>query len=196
MKESPLTRFASISLYEYPAAAGKARFSDRLLSAIQSNIVLNAIARLLAAGYLRSIDATALFAQGALNLVGRHRSACQMWEFRRDWRQWFEDKICAIARLRILANVDVVLGFYADMGYLLPPHSKEVLCSRLVGSLSEDSVLAAEIAELQKLPIGPASFERRILALDASVELHMAVLAHDIVGGHSPFDGVVSGGIR
>jgi hypothetical protein len=172
------------------------RSVERLLSAIQSSIVLGAIARLLAAGYLRSIDSMAMFAQRALNLVGLRRYACQVWEFRRDWRQWFEAKICAIARQRILASVDIALGFYADMGYLLPPRSKEMLCARLMGSLSEDSVLAAEIAELQKLPIGLASFQRRILALDASVELHMAVLAHDIVGGDGPFDGVVSGGIR
>jgi hypothetical protein len=191
-----VSRSVSLPLGSRVVVAGNVWFGGRLLRAIQSNFVLSAIARLLAAGYLRSVDSTALFAQGALNLVGLHRSACQIWKFRRDWRQWFEDKICAIARLRILASVDVVLGFYADIGYLLPPHSKEVLCSRLMGSLSEDSVLAAEIAELQKLPIGPASFQRRILALDASVELHMAVLAHDIVGGHSPFDGVVSGGIR
>lgn len=191
-----MTKFVSLPLDEHPGATGKAQFSDRLLRAIQCIFAPDTIGRVVAAGYLRSIDPMAVFAQRALSFVGLRRPAYQIWEFRVGWRQWFEDKICAITNARILASIDVVLDFYGDMGYLLPSRPKDELYSRLVYALSGDRLLAAEVAELQKLPIGPAAFQRRILALDAGVEVHLAALMYEMVRSHPELNGVVSGGVQ
>ena len=154
-----------------------------------------AIKRLLTAGGLRSIDPIALFVQGLAQKFGLRQIERSVFEIRIGWRQWFEDKLCTITEARILEGIDVVLGFYADMGHLLPPGSKDVLYSRLTNALSEDAVLIAEMAELQKLPIGTTALQRRILALDAGVELHMAGLAHGLVMTDSGFDSGMSGGV-
>jgi hypothetical protein len=176
-----VTKLVSIAFDEHPGATEKAQFSDRLLRAIEDSFVLSAIARLLAAGYLRSVDPVVLFVQSLASMFGLRHAAYFAWEIRLGWRQGFEDKICAITHARILASIDVVLDFYGDQGSLLPPRPKDVLYSRLVDALSEDRLLAAEMAELQKLPIGRAAFQRRILALDAGVELHLAALMHEMV---------------
>jgi hypothetical protein len=181
MKGSPVIKFVSIPLDEHPGATGKAEFSDRLLGAIESIFAAGTIGRVVAAGYLRSVDPVVLFAQSLAGMFGFRQAAYFAWEIRVRWRQLFEDKICAIMHTRILGSIDVVLDFYGDMGYLLPPRPKDVLYSRLVDALGEDGLLAAELAELQKLPIGRAAVQRRILALDAGVELHLAALMHEMV---------------
>ena len=160
------------------------------------SLPLPAIRRLLAAGGLRSVDPLALFVQRMARKFGLRQLECSVFEIRIGWRRWFEDKLCTIAQARILEGIDVVLGFYADMGHLLPPGSKDVLYLRLTNALSEDAVLIAEMAELQKLPIGTTALQRRILALDAGVELHMATLAHDMVMSDSGFDSAISGGVE
>ena len=160
------------------------------------SLPLGAIRRHLAAGFLRSIDPIVLFVQRLARNLGLRQLECSVFEIRIGWRQWFEDKLCTITEARILEGIDVVLGFYADMGHLLPPGSKDVLYSRLTNALSEDAVLMAEMAKLQKLPIGTTALQRRILALDAGVELHMASLAHDLVMTDSGFDSAISGGVR
>ena len=162
----------------------------------QNVFLLGAIRRLLAAGGLRSIDPIALFAQRLARKFGLRQLECSAFEIRIGWRQWFEDKLCTITQARILEGIDVVLGFYADMGHLLPPGSEDVLYSRLTNALSEDAVLIAEMAELQKLPIGTTALQRRILALDAGVELHMATLAHDMVMSDSGFESAILGGVE
>jgi hypothetical protein len=176
-----VTKFVSIPLDEHPGGSGKAQFSDRLLRAIQCIFAAGTIGRVVAAGYLRSVDPVVRFAQSLASMFGLRQAAYFAWEIRVAWRQWFEDKICAITNTRILASIEVVLDFYADTGYLLPPRPKDEFYSRLVDALSEDRLFAAEMAELQKLPIGLAAFQRRILALDAGVELHLAVLMHEMV---------------
>jgi hypothetical protein len=175
---------------------GRISFGEGLLRAIQSSVVLGPIARLLAAGYLRSIEPTAIFTQHVFSALGLRRAERLAWEVRLGWRQWFEDKVCTLARDRILEGIDVVLGFYADMGYLLLPNPKEELYSRLTGALCEDPVLLAEMADLQKLPIGQLALQRRLLALDAGVERHMADLAHEMVMAPIVFEGVASGGVQ
>ena len=160
------------------------------------SLPLGAIRRLLAAAGLRSVDPIALFAQRTAKRFGLRQLECSVFDIRIGWRQWFENKLCTITQARILEGIDVVLGFYADMGHLLPPGSKDVLYSRLTNALSEDAVLVAEMANLQKLPIGTTALQRRILALDAGVELHMAGLAHDLVLTDSGFDSTISGGVR
>ena len=176
-----MTKLVSIRLDEHPGATGKAKFSDRLLRAIECVFAAGTIGRLVAAGYLRSVDSVAWFVQKLAGMFGLRQAAYFAWEIRVAWRQRFEDRICAITHARTLASIDVVLDFYGDMGYLLPSRPKDELYSRLVDVLSEDSLLAAEMAELQKLPIGRAAFQRRILALDAGVELHLAALMHEMV---------------
>jgi hypothetical protein len=190
----PVNRLISFPLQ--PTAAEKVWFGDDLLRAIQSSVVLSFIARPLAAGYLRAVDPIALFAQHAFGAIGLHRAERSAWEFRLGWRQWFEDKVCAMARNHTMEGIDVVLGFYADMGYLLLPNSKEELYLRLMGTLSEDSALLAEMADLQKLPVGRLALQRRLLALDAGVERHMADLAHEMVMAPAVFEGVASGGVQ
>ena len=160
------------------------------------SLPLGAIRRLLANACLRSIDPIVLFVQRLARKFGLRQLECSVFEIRIGWRQWFEDKLCTITQARILEGIDVVLGFYADMGHLLPPGSKDVLYSRLTNALSEDAVLMAEMAELQKLPIGTTALQKRILALDAGVELHMAPLAHDMVMRDSGFDSTISGGVE
>jgi hypothetical protein len=150
--------------------------------------------RFLAAGFIRSIDPIALFAQRLARKVGLRQLECSVFEIRIGWRQWFEDKLCTITEARILEGIDCVLNFYADIGHLLPPGSKDVLYSRLTNALSEDTVLIAEMAELQRMPISTTALQKRILALDAGVELHMAPLAHDMVMSDSGFDSAISGG--
>jgi hypothetical protein len=176
-----VTKLVSIRLDEHPGATGKAKFSDRLLRAIECVFAAGAIGRLVAAGYLRSVDPVAWFVQKLAGMFGLRRAAYFAWEIRVMWRQLFEDRICAITNTRILASIDVVLDFYSDTGYRLPSRPKDELYSRLVDSLSEDRLLAAEMAQLQKMPIGRAAFQRRILALDAGVELHLAALVHEMV---------------
>jgi hypothetical protein len=190
----PVNRLISFPL-QAPAAE-KVWFGGDLLRAIQSRVVLSAIARPLAAGYLRSIDPIGIFAQRVFATFGLRQAERLVWEFRLGWRQWFEDKVCAMARDHTMEGIDVVLGFYADMGYLLLPNAKEELYSRLMGSLCEDSVLLAEMADLQKLPIGRLALRRRLQALDAGVERHMADLAHEMVMAPAVFEGVVSGGVQ
>jgi hypothetical protein len=191
-----VSRSVCLPLDPSVVVAGNVWLGERLLSAIRSSIVLSAIARLLAAGYLRSIDLIALFAQRAMNLVGLHRPACRIWEFRRDWRQWFEDKVCMLAQARILASVDAVEGFYRTFDYSVPPDLQEKLYARLIDALSSDTVLSVEMVELQKLPIGLFALKRRLLALDAGVERYIAPLAYDMVIGHFAFDDVASGGVQ
>jgi hypothetical protein len=191
-----VNRFVSLPLGAPVVVAGKVRFSERLLRAIQCNFALSTFSRLLAAGYLRSVDPIALCAQRAFRLFRLRHAEYQAWEFRIYWRQRFEDKLCAMARGRTLASIDVVLTFYTDLGYLLPPRSKDVLYSRLMNALEEDTALGAEMATLQKMPIGVTALRRRILALDAGVERHMAALAHDMVMRPVACDGVVSGGVQ
>jgi len=79
--------------------------------------------------------------------------------------------------------VDLVLDFYADMGYGLPFGSQGVLDSRLTRALGNDALLIAQMAELQKLPIGAKALRLRLLALDACVERHMPALAHNTIVG-------------
>jgi hypothetical protein len=192
----PVNKLISFPLQAPATAAEKVWFGDDLLRAIQSNVVLNAIARGLAAGYLRSIDLIAILAQHAFGALGLRRAERLVWEFRLGWRQWFEDKACAIARDRILEGIEVVLGFYADMGYLLPRNSKDKLYSRLMNALAEDKALIAEMVDLQKLPVGRFALAQRMLALDVGVERHMAGLAHDLVTTRTMFGGVASGGVQ
>jgi hypothetical protein len=176
-----VTKLVSMRLDEHPGAAGKAKFSDRLLGATEYIFAAGTIGRVVAAGYLRSVDPIAWFVQKLAGMFGLRPAAYFAWEIRVAWRQWFEDRICAITNTRILASIDVVLDFYADTGYRLPSRPKDELYSRLVDALSEDRLFAAEMAELQKLPIGRAAFQRRILALDGGVELHLAALMHEMV---------------
>lgn len=176
-----MTKLVSIRLDEHPGATGKAKFSDRLLGAIEYIFAAGTIGRVVAAGYLRSVDPIAWFVQKLAGMFGLRRAAYFAWEIRVALRQWFEDRVCAITHERIVASIDVVLDFYADTGYRLPSRPKDELYSRLVDALSEDRLFAAEMAELQKLPIGRAAFQRRILALDAGVELHLAALMHEMV---------------
>ena len=190
--EAPVNRSLSVPLEA--TVAEKTRFGDGLVRAIRSSSILSAVAGPLAASYLRSIDPIATFAQKALSRVGLCRLARDTWEFRVVWRQGFEDKICTLARDRTLEGIDVVLGFYVDMGYALPSDPKETLYSRLMDALSKDTALVAEMADLQKLPISRQALQRRLLALDAGVERHLAALAHDIVMGH--FACVVHGGVE
>jgi hypothetical protein len=190
----PVNRLISFPLQ--PTAAEKVWFGDDLLRAIQSSFVLSAIARPLAAGYLRSIDPIAIFAQHAFSVLGLRRAERSVWEFRLGWRQWFEDKACAMARDRVLESIEVVLGFYEDMGYLLRRNSKDRLYSRLMNALAEDKAFIAEMAELQKLPVGRSALQRRLLALDVGVEKHMAALAHDMVMTRAAFGGVAFGGVQ
>jgi hypothetical protein len=176
--------------------AGKIRSGDRLQKVMEYVFAFGVIGRLLAAGYIRALDPTALFVQRASGLFDLRQAEHLAFEFRVGWRQAFEDKICALAHTRILASIDSVMGFYADMGHVIPSHSKNLLCSRLVHALSEDSLFTAEMAELQKLPVGSLAIRRRMLALDASVEVHMSALAHELVMGYMALDGVVSGGVQ
>jgi hypothetical protein len=181
----------SIPINASAGTAGTDWFGKRLPREIQFSV----IARLIAAGYLRSIDPIAIVAQQAFGAIGLRRAERSAREFRLGWRQWFEDKVCTMARDRILEGIDVVLGFYADMGYLLLPNPKEELYLRLMGALSEDPTFLAEMAYLQKLPIGRLALQRRLLALDAGVERHMADLAHEMVMDPTIFEGVASGGV-
>jgi hypothetical protein len=158
--------------------------------------VLLAILRLIAAGYIRSIDPIGMLAQRFFTTLGLRRAEHAVWEFRTVWRQWFEDRTCAMAHDRILRGIDVVLGFYADTGYLLLPSPKEELYFRLMGALYEDPAFLAEMADLQKLPIGRLALQRRLEALDAGVERHMADLAHEMVMDPAMFEGVASGGVQ
>jgi hypothetical protein len=160
-----------------------------------SRSALLAIVRLIAAGYIRSIDPIEMLAQRFFTTLGLRRAEHTVWEFRTVWRQWFEDRICAMAHDRILRGIDVVLGFYADTGYLLLPNPKEELYLRLMGALCEDSMFLAEMADLQKLPVGRLALQRRLLALDAGVERHLADLAHEMVMDPTMFEGVASGGV-
>lgn len=169
-----MNRFVPLLLDVSADATGKIQFGDRMQKAAQRVLAFGIIGRLLAAGYLQAVDPIALFAQRVSGLFGLRQAEYLAFEFRVSWRQWFEDKLCSIARTRILASIDAVMGFYADMGYVLPSHPRDVLCSRLMRALSEDSVLVAEMAELQKLPVGPPAIRRRMLALDAGVEMHMS----------------------
>ena len=191
-----MSRFLPLHLDTSAGGAGKIRSSDRLQQAIECIFAFGIIGRLLAAGYLRAVDPTALFVQRASRLLGLRQAEYLAYEFRVGWRQAFEDKICDLAHTRILASIDSVMGFYADMGYVLPSHSKNLLHSRLVRALSEDSLFTAEMAELQKLPVGALAIRRRMLAVDAGVEIHMSALAHELVMGHMALDGVVSGGVQ
>jgi hypothetical protein len=175
---------------------GKVRFSSRLLRAIQGVFVFRLTGRPLAAAYLGSVDPIASFAQRLTGTLGWRKAEYFAWEIRVGWRQWFEDKVCAIANDRTLASLDVVLSFYDDMSYLLPPRAREVLYSRLTHALRDDTAFTVEMAELQKLPVGPTALRRRILALDAAVETHVAVLAHDMVVGRMALNDVARGGVR
>lgn len=188
-------RSVSLAL-DASSVAGNVWFGERLLSAIQSSFVLSPIARLLAAGYLRSIDPVAIFAQRVFSALGLRRAERLAWEFRLGWRQWFEDKVCTMAHDRILESVDVVGGFYTSFDYSVPPDLQEKLYSRLVDALSTDTALSAEMVKLQKLPVGRLALQRRLLAVDAGVERYMAPLAHDMVIGHFAFDDVASGGVQ
>jgi hypothetical protein len=189
-----VNRSVSLPFDTPPSAAGK--LCERLPRSMRNILAFSVIQRLLAAAYLRSIDPIALFVQRLARKFGLRQLECSAFEIRIGWRQWFEDKLCTITQARILEGIDVVLGFYADMGHLLPPGSKDELYSRLTNALSEDAVLIAEMAELQKLPIGTTALQRRILALDAGVEQHMATLAHDMVMSDSGFESAISGGVE
>jgi hypothetical protein len=182
----------SLPIKTSAGAAENDWFGKRLPREIQSSV----IARLIAAGYLRSIDPLAIFGQHAFGVIGLRRAERSAREFRLGWRQWFEDKVCTMARDRILEGIDVVLGFYADMGYLLLPNPKEELYLRLMAALSEDPAFLAEMVDLQKLPIGRLALQRRLTALDAGVERHMADLAHEMVMDPTMFEGVASGGVQ
>ena len=191
-----MSRSVSLPLDASVSAAGEAQFSSRLLQRYCAVFPLARSRGFLAAGYLRAVDPIALFAQRVFCMFGLRRAERLAWEFRVGWRQWFEDKVCTMARDRTLEGIDVVLGFYADMGYLLLPNPKEELYSRLMCALREDSVFLAEMADLQRLPIGRLALQRRLLALDAGVERHMADLAHEMVMAPTVFEGVASGGVQ
>jgi hypothetical protein len=191
-----VSRSVSLPLDASVGAVGNVCFGERLLRAIQSSVVLSVIARLLAAGYLRSIDPIGIFAQRVFSTLGLRRAEHLAREFRVGWRQWFEDKVCVMAHDRTMEGVDVVLGFYRDMGYFLTSDLREKLYVRLMNALSGDGAFIAEMVELQKLPVGRLALQRRLLALDAGVEKHMAALAHEMVMTPIVLDGVESGGVQ
>ena len=191
-----MSRSVSLPLDASVSAPREAQFRSRLLQTLLCGFPVGAIARLLAAGYLRAVDPITLFAHRVFSTLGLRRAERLAWEFRVGWRHWFENKVCTMARDRTLEDIDVVLGFYADMGYLLLPNPKEELYLRLMCALREDSVFLAEMADLQRLPIGRLALQRRLLALDAGVERHMADLAHEMVMAPTVFEGVASGGVQ
>ena len=183
-----MNRDISLTLDADVSAVGNAQFGDRLRMVVHRVFTFGAIGRFLAACYLRSVDSIALIVQRLASMVSLSNIEHQAWDFRVCWRELFEDKICALAHDRILAAVDVVLGFYADMGYVLPSYPQDVLYSRLTRALGEDALLIAQMAELKKLPIGAKALQQRLLALDAGVERHMSALAHNAIVGRMSGD--------
>jgi hypothetical protein len=174
-------------------AVGKVQFSDRLKMVAHRVFTFGSIGRFLAVGYVRSIDPIALVIQKLAGSVGLSKIEHRLLEFRVYWRQSFEDKVCALAHERTLATVNVVISFYADMGYVLPSGLQDLLYSRLIMALGEDAQLIAQMDELQRLPIGANALRRRLLALDAGVERHMPAVEHDMITGRMSCDDVVVG---
>lgn len=188
-----MNRDISLALDGDAGAVDSVQFGDRLKAVAHRVFTFGEFGRLLAACYLRSVDPIALAIQRLAGIFGLRTIQREAWEFRVYWRQCFEDKVCALAHDRTLAGVNVVLGFYADMGYVLPSCAQEMLYSRLIGALREDARFIAQLDELQRLPIGAKALQRRLLALDAGVERHMPALAHNVVVGRMSCDDVVVG---
>jgi hypothetical protein len=175
------------------AGGGNVQCSDRLRMVANRVFTFGAIGRFLAVAYARSVDPVALVIQRLAGFVGLSKIEHRALEFRVYWRQSFEDKVCALASARTLATVNVVLSFYADMGYVLPSCAQELLYSRLILALREDAQLVAQMDGLQRLPIGANALRRRLLALDAGVERHMPAVEHDMIAGRMSCDHVVFG---
>jgi hypothetical protein len=139
------------------------------------------IGRALAAAYIRSIDPGAAGIQQIASLLHLRKVEQQTREFRLWWRQQFETKVCTLAEVRVRDYIDQVVRFHRAAGCRLPPLPHDVFWSRLVEDLENDSVLLAHAAELQKLPVGDAALELRLRSLDRAVEIHMAVLADEVL---------------
>jgi hypothetical protein len=183
-----VNRLAFRSLGAPTGTVANVESRSRLQEATHRVFTFGAIGRFLGFCYLRSVDPIALVIQKLAGMVGLRSIEHQAWEFRVYWRQLFEEKVCALAHDRTLAAVDVILSFYADMGYVLPSYPQDVLYSRLIMALGEDGQLIAEMDELQKLPIGADALRQRLLALDAGVERHMSALAHNAIVGRMSGD--------
>lgn len=156
---------------------------------------LGAIGRTTVAGFLRSVDPTANFAQKVATKLGLGQVELFVWQVRVEWRRWFEAKICAMGEARIRETIDVTLQFYADAGYGLPPQARDTLFAQLVHALADDALAVARMTELQLLPVGRAALELRLQAIDELVQLHLAPLAHEMVIGPLALDDMVPGGV-
>jgi hypothetical protein len=132
------------------------------------------IGRAIAAIYLASIDPVASTVRRIATIVGLAETANRALDFRIQWRERFEAKICAVAEVRLRENVGGLLRLYEDTGYSLPP--KAFLVERITEDLGKDAIFLAEMAELQRLPVSGSALRRRLLALDRAVAAHMAVL--------------------